>query len=595
MLHQPLLEQVAAARLGSREAFAALVGHYQGLVSATTLNIVGDFQQSEDIAQEAFLRAWNQLAELSDPAKFPAWLCGIARNCSKNWLRRQERNPLAQSTEFFDIADKPATESKPLSEAEVQMVWRSLADIPETYREPMLMFYRHGAKITEIADALELTEEAVRQRLSRGRKMLKAEVEKQVETVLERSGPNEHFTVVVLAALPILATGEQVLAAGSAGAAAAQSASSGGAGTSFFAGITAFFWTFFVGSVLPAILTGLGVVLGIWSGVRNAPTLRARQMMIKVVLGYVIAGSFFHLLMSLNILGLYLEAYKIIPASWDDYCRGATDYLLASFPVLVVIASVLINRRWRKIVEEDSAKAGMERSAMTGLRSVYIWGGIALFTFLFAMVVSITIMVYAVRIVLLWESVVFFLCFGAVILVIVLPFFYFAVRISKDQECFEKYPPRLPNLLPILTGEEKAPRGFRNRINFWGDLVGIGWAYFVFGILFLSGSWFDKSLGEINLFLSSLLVLAYFLFALFFAGIPRRRYWGMIFLGVSTLLIVTCVHFIHLTFSEASHMLHSRHVDEHWKYFGLSFWYLLCFTLLGVGGLWVFRRKGVRS
>jgi len=50
--------------------------------------------------------------------------------------------------------------------------------------------------------------------------------------------------------------------------------------------------------------------------------------------------------------------------------------------------------------------------------------------------------------------------------------------ISRDEAAFEKKPPRLRNLLPILTGEQKWPRGFGNRINFWNDLVGIGFGMY---------------------------------------------------------------------------------------------------------------------
>ena len=92
------------------------------------------------------------------------------------------------------------------------------------------------------------------------------------------------------------------------------------------------------------------------------------------------------------------------------------------------------------------------------LRLTYLWGGIALLTFLLA-----------VAILCLGALPWLFLCHFLAILVFGLFLFFYAVHISKDQERFAKYPPRLPNLLAILTGEEKAPKGFRNHINFWSD------------------------------------------------------------------------------------------------------------------------------
>jgi peptidoglycan/LPS O-acetylase OafA/YrhL len=134
----------------------------------------------------------------------------------------------------------------------------------------------------------------------------------------------------------------------------------------------------------------------------------------------------------------------------------------------------------------------------------------------------------------------------------------------------------LPNLLSILTGEEKAPGGFRNRINFWGDITAIAWGLFFLHLTRFSFIHNDSAI----LFSTSLVLIAYFLFALFFAGIPRRRYWGMIFLGVSVFAIYSIAYFV---FPETSPK------GDFWN--GLASWYMLCFVLLGVSGLYSFRKK----
>lgn len=82
------------------------------------------------------------------------------------------------------------------------MLWRSLAGLPETYREPMVLFYRQGQSIAEVAQSLDLSEDAVKQRLSRGRAVLRDELTTVVETTLTRSRPTRAFTATVLAVLP---------------------------------------------------------------------------------------------------------------------------------------------------------------------------------------------------------------------------------------------------------------------------------------------------------------------------------------------------------------------------------------------------------
>jgi hypothetical protein len=303
--------------------------------------------------------------------------------------------------------------------------------------------------------------------------------------------------------------------------------------------------------------------------------------MVKVILGYAAACGIFLALLSLHVFGLL----HVESAFWGNFWIGFRYFLTASIPVFVVVASFLVNRKWKQIVEEDFVIQNTTPTSQEFLRSAYIWGYIALSSLLFGVAVNSATVVYSGGIEYLWTSIYFFFFIGIIILVAGLLLFRIAVREAKDHESFAKYPPRLPNLLSILTGEGKAPKGIRNRINFMGDLVGIGWILFAMNVMWLNHPWFDKPHGDmLYLLLFSLNLLAYFLFVIFFAGIPRKRYWGMIFLGVSALLIDSGVHLSYLMLSETFAM-------KIWIACGLSFWYLLCFTLLGVGGLWVFRKR----
>ena len=217
-------ELVAQSLAGSREAFSQIVGRYQSLVCSLAYSATGDLGRSEDLAQETFLTAWKQLGGLSEPGKLRAWLCGIARNLTNNALRRQGREPTHEA-ETLDVAgESPALEPLPSDQAvsreEAAILWRSLERIPETYREPLILFYREHQSIENVAIALDLTEDAVRQRLSRGRKLLEDHLAILVEGTLARSSPGTAFTLQVMSALPVLAT--------SAGISAASSLSKGG-------------------------------------------------------------------------------------------------------------------------------------------------------------------------------------------------------------------------------------------------------------------------------------------------------------------------------------------------------------------------------
>ena len=75
-----ILSSLTASRNGDREAFGKIIQQYQNTVCAIAYGITGNLQQSEDLTQETFVTAWLQLKDLRDEAKFPSWLCEIARN-----------------------------------------------------------------------------------------------------------------------------------------------------------------------------------------------------------------------------------------------------------------------------------------------------------------------------------------------------------------------------------------------------------------------------------------------------------------------------------------------------------------------------------
>jgi RNA polymerase sigma factor (sigma-70 family) len=78
---------------GKTEAFGQIVSRYQSLICSLAYSATGSLSQSEDLAQDTFVTAWKKLAELREPEKLRAWLCGIARNLINNWLRKQGREP----------------------------------------------------------------------------------------------------------------------------------------------------------------------------------------------------------------------------------------------------------------------------------------------------------------------------------------------------------------------------------------------------------------------------------------------------------------------------------------------------------------------
>ncbi len=201
-------ELVGASLSGNREAFGQIVSRYQSLVCSLAYSATGSLTTSEDLAQETFVTAWKQLATLREPEKLRAWLCGIARNLINNSLRKQGREPSHRAESLEEIPESHSPAPLPAEQAitneEAAILWRSLEKIPEIYREPIVLFYREHQSIETVAQNLELSEELVRQRLSRGRKLLHEHLLTFVEGALSRTNPGLLFTLGVLAALPAM-------------------------------------------------------------------------------------------------------------------------------------------------------------------------------------------------------------------------------------------------------------------------------------------------------------------------------------------------------------------------------------------------------
>jgi RNA polymerase sigma factor (sigma-70 family) len=211
-------ELVQRSLSGDREAFGQIVARYQLLICSLAYSATGCLGQSEDLAQETFITAWKRLGHLRQRHSLRAWLCGIARNRINNALRREGHEPLRNAEPLDAIQDSVAPGPLPhdhaISNEEAAILWRSLERIPAIYRETLILFYREHQSVGKVAEHLELTEDTVRQRLARGRKLLQEQVLGFIEGALERSNPGKAFTLAVLASLPGLALSANAAAAG---------------------------------------------------------------------------------------------------------------------------------------------------------------------------------------------------------------------------------------------------------------------------------------------------------------------------------------------------------------------------------------------
>src|SRR5688572_3624495 len=215
-------ELVAATLAGDRRAFGVIVERYQRLLCSLAFSATGTVAQSEDLAQETFIDAWRQLRDLREPEKLRPWLCGILRFKVSRLRRSDGREPVRQA-DGLEAAEELVSGDEPAAHLAIQneeqaIMWNALERVPELYREPLVLYYREHRSVEHVAVALDLTEDAVKQRLARGRKILQEQVLSFVEGALSRSTPGRAFTLGVLVALPAMVTPAKAVGLGAAAA-----------------------------------------------------------------------------------------------------------------------------------------------------------------------------------------------------------------------------------------------------------------------------------------------------------------------------------------------------------------------------------------
>ena len=218
-----------AARTGDRDAYGRIVSACQNTVTAIALAIVRDVPSSEDIAQDAFLSAWQHLRRLHNPDSFLPWLRQITRNLARDHLRAKARGP--HPVDDADAAIAAAADPAPspmhaLIDVERQAAAAELISaLPAESREALLLFYREGQSSQQVALLLGLSDAAVRKRLSRARQAVRTDLLARFGEFAESSAPAAGFAAVVTSAL-VLASPPAAAAgvlAGTAGAVGAKS------------------------------------------------------------------------------------------------------------------------------------------------------------------------------------------------------------------------------------------------------------------------------------------------------------------------------------------------------------------------------------
>lgn len=180
------------ARAGDQAAFGLLVEAYQRPVFSLTYRMLGNAEEAEDAAQEAFLRAYSRLHQYNPQHKFSTWLFSIANHHCIDRLRKRrvrvvgiDESPVVYRLE----SSLPRPEDSALSGEQAQEMQALVNQLDPDYRTPLVLRYWNDCSYQEIADTMDISVAAVKSRLFRARQKLASLYEQAQQEIHTRNRP----------------------------------------------------------------------------------------------------------------------------------------------------------------------------------------------------------------------------------------------------------------------------------------------------------------------------------------------------------------------------------------------------------------------
>ena len=185
------MQMITAILAGDTKLYHELIRPYERSVYKMALSFVKNEVDAEDIAQEAFLKAFRHLASFRGEAKFSTWLVGIALNEARSHLRRERAVRMESIDQASDegnhispaiLRDWREIPSEALERKEVRnMLQNAIAGLPDIYRNVFILRDMEELSIAETAEALTVTIGTVKVRLHRARVMLQKRLAPQLK------------------------------------------------------------------------------------------------------------------------------------------------------------------------------------------------------------------------------------------------------------------------------------------------------------------------------------------------------------------------------------------------------------------------------
>lgn len=173
-------ELIEMVKDGTRGAFDVLVSRHQQMVTSILLRMM-DLSDAQDVAQEAFIKAYRSIESFRGDSQFATWLYRIATNTAMNHLKGRKRRPAALHLDALDsdksmhsvsMVDHSSPEAFVIAEELQSLLKKRLNKLKPDLREAIVSYEIDGLSYQEIADNMECPVGTIRSRISRSREII---------------------------------------------------------------------------------------------------------------------------------------------------------------------------------------------------------------------------------------------------------------------------------------------------------------------------------------------------------------------------------------------------------------------------------------
>jgi RNA polymerase sigma-70 factor (ECF subfamily) len=176
-IEQDDLQLVTASKNGDQDAFSLLVQRYQRRVFNLVFRMVQEYEEANEITQDAFLAAWQGLGSFRGEARFSTWLYRIAYNCALKSLDQQKRERALQTAlqaeQFLEDDQDPQNVNRIEAMESQQLVQEQLSQLPAKYRVVLTLRHLQEMSYEEMAEVLTMPVGTIKTHLFRARNLLK--------------------------------------------------------------------------------------------------------------------------------------------------------------------------------------------------------------------------------------------------------------------------------------------------------------------------------------------------------------------------------------------------------------------------------------